>query len=86
MNKKIHKILACIDLSEYSLITLEYAMALAKKTGAQIMVLNVINQRDIYRIDMVYGFSPGYYANGVDAEEYVMEVTKERQGRLKQLI
>ena len=86
MDKKINKILACIDLSEYSLITFEYALEFAKKTRAKIMVLNVINQREINGIDMANGYFPGYYTSEVDTQEYVMKLTKERYERLKQLI
>ena len=86
MDKKINKILACIDLSEYSLITLEYALEFAKKTGARIVGLNVINQRDINGVDMANGYFPGYYINECDTQEYVMKLTEERHEGLKQLI
>ena len=69
MDKKINKILACIDFSEYSLMTLEYTLEFAKKTEAKIAVLNVINQRDINGIDMANGYFPGYYINEVDTQE-----------------
>ncbi|MCK5163664.1 MAG: universal stress protein [Desulfobacula sp.] len=68
---KIKKILACIDLSQYSLITFEYAVKLAKRTQAQIIVFNVINQLDLNSVNMVTGYFPGYFSNGTNSEEYV---------------
>jgi nucleotide-binding universal stress UspA family protein len=47
--KKIEKILACVDFSQYTRMTLESALAIARGTQAQIVVFNVINQRDVNR-------------------------------------
>jgi nucleotide-binding universal stress UspA family protein len=46
--KKIHKIMACIDFSEYSLMVLEYAVELAEASDTQILLYNVINQSNYY--------------------------------------
>ncbi len=43
----IQKILAAIDFSSYSRNTLEYASEVAKTTGADLWLINIINQRDI---------------------------------------
>ncbi|MBW2655953.1 MAG: universal stress protein, partial [Deltaproteobacteria bacterium] len=83
---KIKKILACVDLSQYSLMTLEYAVDLAKGSQAQIIVFNVINQRDINGIDMVSGYFPGSFSNGINVEDYVKEVKKDRHGKIKAMI
>ncbi len=48
MNKKIHKILACIDFSEYSLMVLEYAVELAKGSDSYVLVYNFINESNYY--------------------------------------
>jgi len=48
MNKKINKIMACIDFSEYSLMVLDYAVELAKRSDTMILVYNVINQSNYY--------------------------------------
>jgi nucleotide-binding universal stress UspA family protein len=45
--KKLGKIMAGCDFSEYSKETLEYAASLAEKCQAELIVVNVINQRDV---------------------------------------
>ncbi|MEX1300424.1 MAG: universal stress protein, partial [Desulfotignum sp.] len=47
MNRKIKKILACVDFSEYSSLVVTYAVGLASAPGMEVVLLNVINQRDI---------------------------------------
>jgi len=79
---KIKKILACIDFSEYSLMTLEYAMEIAKGTGAEVVVFNVINQRDINSVEMV----SNHYPDRIIAEEYVKDLKKYRLGKIKTII
>lgn len=83
---KIKKILACVDLSQYSLMTLEYAVDHAKGSQAQIIIFNVINQRDINGIDMVGSYFSSYFSDGINVEDYVKEVKKERRGKMKALI
>jgi nucleotide-binding universal stress UspA family protein len=80
--KKIKKILACIDLSDYSLMTLESAVELAKGNQADIILLNVINQRDIHGVQMV----SGYFSSEITVEGYVKELRKERLGLIKKMI
>lgn len=86
MKKPIHKIMACIDLSEYSLMTLEYAVELAKGADAQITVFNVINKRDITGVEMVSSHFPGYFTNVINVEDYIRDFKKDRLERLKQFI
>ncbi len=45
--KAIKKIMAAVDLSEYSKEVLEYAETLAECTRSDLIVVNVINNRDI---------------------------------------
>lgn len=44
---KIRKILAAIDFSAYSKNTLEYAVEVSHLTDAELLLINIINQRDI---------------------------------------
>lgn len=80
--KKIDKILACVDFSEYTRMTLESAVAIAGGTQAQIVVFNVINQRDVTSVGMV----SQYYPDRINVEEYVRDLKKERLERLNTLI
>ncbi|MBU0973518.1 MAG: universal stress protein [Proteobacteria bacterium] len=86
MKKNIQKILACVDLSDYSLMVLAHAVELAKASDAQILVLNVINQRDIHGIEMAVGHFPGYFSSGLDVQEYVKDLKKDRNESLRQFI
>ncbi len=83
---KINKILACVDLSEYSLMTLKYSVEFAKGNQAQIIVFNVINQRDINGVEMVSGYFPGYFSNEVNVQDYIRELRKDRHERIKNMI
>jgi len=55
--RKIARILACIDFSDYSQETLDYAVALAPKE-AGIIIINVINSRDLSAVRAVSAYFP----------------------------
>lgn len=86
MNENIHKILACVDFSPYSTMVLEYAVALSKGTDTQILVFNVINQRDIAGAEMVFRYYPASFANNINTDEYIRDLKNERSEKLKQMI
>lgn len=86
MERKINKILVCIDFSEYSVMTLGYALEFAKAADTQIMVLNVIHQRDISGVEMAVGYFPGYFSNDVNTEDYVKALKEDRHDKLKNFI
>jgi len=86
MNQNIHKILACVDFSQYSPMVLEYAVALSQGTDTQILVLNVINQRDIAGAEMVFSYYPGSFTNVINTDDYVRDLKNERVEKLKQMI
>ena len=46
-DKKIRKIIAAIDLSIYSKNTLEYANEVSQTSGAELMIINIINLKEI---------------------------------------
>ncbi len=79
---KINKILACVDFSPYSLMTLEYAVELAKGTGKQIIVFNVINQQDLDSIERVRS----YLSDKINVDDYIKEIRKDRQKKIKAMI
>ncbi|MBT3178174.1 MAG: universal stress protein [Desulfobacula sp.] len=86
MSREINKILACVDFSDYSLMVLEYSIALARQSNNQIIVLNVINQREISDSETPFGIFPNYVSKGTSLENYVGKLKKERTERLKHLI
>jgi len=76
--KDINRILSAIDLSEYSSDTLTYAADLAKQLEAELIVVNVINQRDVDAIERIENI-----ATGISVQKYV-ELQKEDRTRLIQ--
>jgi len=55
----IKRILAAIDFSLYSPQVLRFAVDLTRELKAQLVVVNVINQRDVQAIEMVQREFPG---------------------------
>ena len=62
--KKIQKALVCVDLSDYSKMTMEYALALTSNLVTSLVVLNVINSRDVEAVRSASHYSPSQF--GVD--------------------
>jgi nucleotide-binding universal stress UspA family protein len=79
--KDIQKILVCVDLSDYSNETIEYALTFKKGFGAEVLLLNVINQRDVDTLRSTDYYFPGK----IDVEEFVLKVRQERENNLKKL-
>jgi len=73
---KINKILAAIDLSDYSAVTMEYAADLSTQLEAELIMVNVINQRDVDAIEKIENIT-----TGISVEKYV-ERQKEERSRL----
>jgi nucleotide-binding universal stress UspA family protein len=86
MNRKLNKILACVDFSEYSDMVLGYASLLAADPDMEIVVLNVINQRDINGIRMAVGYFPTQGPVMLSVEDCIKDWIKDRHNQLKQLI
>ena len=73
---KINKILAAIDLSDYSATTMEYAADLSTQLEAELIAVNVINQRDLDTIRKIESV-----ATGISVEKY-LEMQKMERSRL----
>lgn len=74
------KILVPIAFSKYSSGILKYAAGMAEKLGSHLIVVNVVNERDLEAVERIASF--GYK---VDGEHYVDTVQKEREEELDQL-
>ena len=70
--KTIHRILVAIDFSQFSKYILEYTVNLAEPLNADLVLANVINQRDI---DIVSRLSININLN---AQEYIDQTRNER--------
>ncbi len=77
----IRKILVPIAFSNYSEGILKYAGALAKAFEAKLLVVNVVNERDLESIQKISSF--GY---NVDAEHYLNTMQKERREKMADLL
>lgn len=81
MDKKV-KIMACVDFSEYSPLILRHAVKLAKGLNGEILVYNVINDRDF----KFYDIANIYLVKPIALEDNIRRVQKDRNIRLKELV
>jgi nucleotide-binding universal stress UspA family protein len=82
MDKKIKKILACVDFSDYTMMVMEYAVELAREQDIEIVVYNVINQRDVNMVGRVSAYAPA----AINVEDYIRDMKKERTTMIKDMI
>jgi nucleotide-binding universal stress UspA family protein len=76
------KILAAVDFSDYSLAVLKQAAELARGFGSELIIVNVINQRDVDAVRMIEPLQPGR----ISVESYVQTRKEERESRLQVLL
>ena len=75
--ENIKKIVVAFDLSEYSREALEYACKLADNFKAELIVANVIHQRDVEAVRMVELASTVFTSS-----EYIETQKKDRSGEI----
>jgi nucleotide-binding universal stress UspA family protein len=73
--------MAAVDLSDYSATAVRYSVWLAMKLSAELLVVSVINQRDM---DMVQRAMIGYEA--FSFPDYLTEQVSDREKKLKALV
>ena len=71
----IKKIMVALGFSEYAKGIFNYADMLAAKLGAELIVANIINSRDVEAVAAITNM--GY---DVDPERYIKELKEERRG------
>jgi len=76
--KSFHKIMVGCDFSKYSNETLECAVALAEKLQADLIVVNVINQKEI---DTILRVAEGQFDRNI--EKYVEKTAQEYEAKVK---
>lgn len=79
---EIKKVLACVDFSEYSKMTMEKAVEVVKGLPAEIILLNVINNRDLDAIRVVSPYFPG----GFSVESFIEKASNERRQQIIEMI
>ncbi|MBF0301954.1 MAG: universal stress protein [Desulfamplus sp.] len=84
------KIMVCVDLSDYSKENISYALEFAGQSNVEILLYNVINQRDVDAVEKVERMFPDKInidnKYRVNAKRYVEEVTAERYKEMKNLV
>jgi nucleotide-binding universal stress UspA family protein len=79
---KIQKALVCIDLSDYSKMTMDYALSVARGFMTELVLLNVINNRDVYAVTSV----SLYYPEKFDVELYLKKVKADRRKQIREMM
>ena len=79
--KPIKKILVAVDFSDYSLPAVKYAADLARDLDAQLLMVNVINQRDVNMMKKVAVEVPAF-----SFEDYLEETRQDRQAEFDKLV
>lgn len=77
----VNRILAAIDFSRYSSQVIRFAAGLARELRVELVLVNVINQRDVDAVEMVQRD----YA-GVSVETFIQSATAERLELLNKLM
>ena len=80
--KKDPVIMACLDFSDYSRMTLEMAVELARALDARILALNVFNQRDQYAIET----SARFYPPKKEVSAIISEMVEDRYDSLRKMV
>jgi len=73
--------MVAIDLSDYSKATLEYALNLASALRGELLIVNVINQRDIVAYEKVAQITSAF-----TAEDFVKRQKEERAKMIQELL
>jgi len=79
--KTLNKIMVAVDFSDYSLSAVHYAAHLAEDAGAALLLVNVINQRDLNMMKKVANEVPAF-----SFENYLEEMRKDREEGLQQML
>ena len=77
----VKTILAAIDFSQYSPQVLRFASALALDLQAELVIVNVINQRDVNAVEMVERDFPS-----LSLEKYIQTIYSERLRLIDKLV
>jgi len=75
------KILVPIAFSKYSQGIVRFAANLAEPLGAELLITNVVNERDIKAVEKIASF--GYK---VDGDQYIQTIQKERVEKLDEIL
>jgi nucleotide-binding universal stress UspA family protein len=75
------KIMVAVDFSEYSAEITNYAVRLAQDLGAELLFVNVINQRDIDMVNQV-----SIYTDKITVKDYINGLIDDRTAQMQNLL
>jgi len=75
------KIMVAVDFSDYSLKIVDYAGRLAEDLGAELIFVNVINQRDVNMVKHVT-----MYTDKISVKDYVDGLKEDRTEQMQSLL
>lgn len=78
--KTVNTIMVAVDFSDYALPTARYAARLAEDVEANLLLVNVINQRDVDMLKRVAAEAPNF-----SFETYLEEMRRDREAQFKAL-
>jgi nucleotide-binding universal stress UspA family protein len=79
--KSIKRIMVAFDLSDYAIEALKLGAELARDVSAELVVVNVINQRDIDAVEKVMQFS-----SSISVEKYISVKKLDRTEEIDRLL
>ncbi len=79
---EIKKVMACVDFSDYSKMTMEKAVEVVKGLPAEIILLNIINNRDLDAIRVVSPYFPGTFT----VESFIEKTSNDRSQKILEMI
>ena len=83
--KRIETILAACDLSDYSLLIVKSAAQLTVALNADLIIVNVINQRDVDAFKQVFSLNT-YIDKDMDITDYLKERKEERIEKIQKIV
>ncbi|MBC8433118.1 MAG: universal stress protein [Desulfobacterales bacterium] len=85
--KVFRKIMAACDLSQYSFQAIKHAAELAESLKAALIIVNVINQRDVVAVSeamaKIVAIRDDFY---ISPEEYIEGMKEDRTAEIKKLV
>jgi nucleotide-binding universal stress UspA family protein len=79
--KKVNKILVACDLSKYSIQAVEYAADMAESVDAELVIVNVINHRDLEMVEKV-----SQHTDKITVSNYIRETRENRSEEIAKVL
>jgi len=79
--KKVNKILVACDLSNYSVQAVDYAADMAESVDAELVIVNVINQRDLEMVEKV-----SQHTDKITVSNYIRETRENRSEEIAKVL